>query len=76
MVHTVPKGEFRDSVLKHCVEHMHQQHKSLQVDEWANFVSVLVGLNEVVRVAEILWELIQGDNILLAYQLAIDLSEN
>ena len=55
---------------------MHQQHKSLQVDEWANFVSVLVGLNEVVRVAEILWELIQGDNILLAYQLAIDLSEN
>lgn len=35
-----------------------------------------MGLNEVVRVAEILWELIQGDSVILAYQLAIDLSEN
>jgi 26S proteasome regulatory subunit N2 len=55
---------------------MLNQNKKLHSDEWGNFVSVLVQLNEVGRVAEILWELIQGDDFILAYQIAIDLADN
>ena len=76
MTQGIPKSEFKDNVLKHCVEQMHSQHKSLQVDEWATFVSVLVGLGEFGRVAEILWQLLLNDNQILAYQLAVDLADN
>ena len=75
-MNSVPRGDFRENVLRKCVEIMQSVSDELAVEEWSNFVGVLVKLGECSKVVDILWTLTMQNKQCLAYQLAVDLYDN